>query len=67
MNLTEQELQSAVWLRLKEDYQKRLESLRKQNDRHALTDVETATIRGRIAEVKQFLAIADPKPEINDE
>lgn len=62
--LNERELLDPVWLKIKAKYEQRLAELRKNNDRHALTELETATLRGRIAEVKMLLAAGEPKPEI---
>lgn len=50
--------QSALWQRYVDYLQKRLEELRKLND-HDATEVETALLRGRIAEVKTLLSIND--------
>jgi hypothetical protein len=64
--LTPADRQSAVWLKLKEHYTKRLNTLREQNDGNL--DLEaTAKIRGRIAEAKQFLALGNPAPPVADD
>lgn len=66
MTLTEHELAHPLWLKLKEHCEKRLETLRKENERD-LNEVKTAKLRGRIAEVNGFLSLENPKPEIRDE
>jgi len=65
-SLTLADLQSAVWLKLKEHYTQRLILLRAQND-GSLDAEATAKIRGRIAEVKQFLALGKPAPQVADD
>lgn len=64
--LTDRQMQDESWIIIHAHYEKRLADLRRQNDRPELTDLETATLRGRIAEVKKLLSIADPKPAIED-
>jgi len=49
------ERDSALWVRLREHYQDRLNTLRKLNDSDSLTEPETARLRGRIKEIKYFL------------
>lgn len=58
--LNEADLQTAVWLKLKKHLEERLESLRRKNDSDA-TETKTSKVRGRIAEVKELLAMAEPK------
>jgi len=61
--LTEAEKQSALWLKLDRQFNNRLDRLRKQND--SPSDAEkTANIRGRIAEVKFFLALGEDTPSL---
>ena len=61
--LTIEERRSPLWRKLAEHYESRLESLRNQNDGDR-TDVDTAKLRGRIAEVKLVLALGnDPVQE----
>ena len=50
------EAQSALWLKLKELMLERLDTLRHQND-GVLSLEETARLRGRIAELKNLLAL----------
>lgn len=61
--LTIEERRSPLWRKLAEHYESRLESLRNQNDGDRV-DVETAKLRGRIAEVKLLLSLGhDPIKE----
>ncbi len=63
MKLTEHELASPLWRKLKEHWEARMEQLRSENDKN-LNEIETARLRGRIAEVKASLDIGTPKPVI---
>ena len=55
------DLQSPTWMKLKKHLELKLEALRKSNDGDFDAD-KTAKLRGRIAEVRAFLAIGDAKP-----
>lgn len=57
------EKNSAVWLKIKAHLEERLEKVRLQNDAD-LTPDQTAKLRGRIAEIKSFLALENPPPSI---
>lgn len=60
MKLTEIELQSAVWQKLKAHMEQRLDECRRRNDGD-LNEIETARLRGRIACLREFLSIgAEP-------
>ena len=67
MNLTETEKNSALWQKISNYLSERLYSLRVYNDGdiNILTDVQTATVRGQIKEVKSFQAMAT-RPENMD-
>lgn len=52
--LTEADRQSALWLKIKSTLEQRLISHRTKNDTQ-LNEIETATLRGRIAEIKKML------------
>jgi hypothetical protein len=56
MILTEAELSSPVWDKIKKHYEARIQTLR--------AEIETATQRGRIREAKMVLELGNPKPEI---
>lgn len=63
MKLEQHERDSALWQRIEEVYLKpRLDTLRRRNDRE-LDPVETAKLRGRIAEIKGLLGIAEDAPK----
>lgn len=53
--------QSVTWARLSSYCDDRLATLRAQNDAD-MSEVETAKLRGRIAEVKAMLALAKDNP-----
>jgi hypothetical protein len=57
MHLTNTDLRSVTWKRLCRDLEERLADLREKNDAPALDLEQTARIRGRIFEVKQWLAL----------
>lgn len=61
MKLTEIELQSAAWQKLKAYMEQRLDECRRRNDGD-LNEIETARLRGRIGSLKELLAIGEPTP-----
>lgn len=63
MRLDAIETRSAVWLKLQAHLEERLAVLRSKND-GVLTPDETSLLRGRIAQVKEILALG--KPESDD-
>lgn len=67
MKLTKEERESALWLRIKAEYEDRLATQRKRNDSD-LSDTETAKTRGRISEIKNLLAAGEetPPPVLGD-
>lgn len=62
MKLDAIETRSAVWLKVQAHLQARLELMRMRND-GALPHEETCTLRGRIAQVKEILALGQPEPD----
>lgn len=58
LKLTLDEIQSPLWLKLRAYLEDRRDDHRMRNDA-ALGEVETAKIRGRIAEIKEILARAE--------
>lgn len=56
-SLTKEEKNSALWLKISQQLQQRLEYLDKMN-RNGLTYAETCVVRGGIREVEAFLDIA---------
>jgi hypothetical protein len=58
MKLTQGERNTAVWAKIEQYAREKLDVLRKKNDA-PLTDLQTAQIRGRIAELKDLLDIAE--------
>jgi len=63
MKLTDQEVSNPVWLKLKQELERQLKAAREQNDAQ-LDEIETAALRGKIANLKRVLAIGEPGPEI---
>lgn len=62
MHLHQDDFKSPVWGRVAERLRARIEALRLQNDSNKLTEVETAAIRGGIAELKLLLNLAEQRP-----
>lgn len=54
-----EDFSTACWQRLQRHLRDRLDALRLQNDRLVNTETQTASIRGRIDEVKELLALAN--------
>jgi len=63
MKLTHEEIASATWSRIRTHLTEHLADLRAKNDAN-LSPEETARMRGRIFEIKQFLALEQPAPEL---
>jgi hypothetical protein len=61
MTLTPQDLQSATWRKLEAHLTERLTALRAQNDGE-LDETSTARLRGRLAQIKEILALGKPGP-----
>jgi hypothetical protein len=55
LELTEADLASALWLKIKQHLEARLDQHRRKND-NDLDPIATARLRGAIAEVKTLLA-----------
>lgn len=55
--LSKSDLQSAVWLKVKEHLEAELAERREYNDGLSLTEVETAAIRGEIKRLKRLLKL----------
>lgn len=62
-DLTREERESPLWLKIKAGLEARLEMHRKKNDNPQGVE-ETADLRGRIAEAKFFLGLGNEKPEV---
>jgi len=61
MKLTEGDKLSAVWQKLDPYLKERLATLRAQNDGE-LDAIATARLRGKLAAIKEILALADAGP-----
>jgi len=58
--LDQHELQSSVWINLREHLEQRLAERRAYNDGETLTEKETAVVRGEIKEIKRLLREGHP-------
>jgi len=63
MKLTELDVHSSLWTKIRSELESRLETLRKEND-GSLSHDETQKLRGRIAEVKTILSWAVTPPVV---
>ena len=64
MNLSKTDRLSPIWQAAKDHLEARLMRLRVMNENESLDAVQTASIRGRIAEVKGLLSIGEDPVEI---
>lgn len=64
MNLSKTDRLSPIWQAVKDHLEARLMRLRLMNDNESLDAIQTAAIRGRIAEVKGLLSIGEDPVEI---
>lgn len=62
--LTQEEKRSQIFLKLMDHWNKRLKTYRLQNDGDK-DDKSTANLRGRIAELKAMIALADDPRKID--
>ena len=60
------DFRTGAWLRLVEHMQERIDELRRSNDSD-LSEKQTADVRGRIAELKRFLALPSESPAVPPE
>lgn len=65
MNLSKTDRLSPIWQVVKDHLEARLLRLRVMNENESLDAVQTASIRGRIAEVKGLLSIGEDPVEIH--
>lgn len=66
MILTATERESVLWKKVVEHLQERMEKHRKDNDSWTLPEIETARLRGRIAETKYWLGLNVPEESPGD-
>lgn len=64
--LTAGEKLSPLWARLKAHFETQLQSMRARNDR-AMTELETAALRGHISCLKALLALGEDRPQTTGE
>lgn len=55
--------QSPLWLKLKKHAEERLAKMRVRNDSMKLDEKDTASMRGRIAELKYLATLDNPAPQ----
>ena len=60
MELNVEELNSALWKKIRAHHELKLQSLRKLNDQLNMPGIETQTVRGKIATHKEMLRL-DPE------
>lgn len=65
MKLTQAEANSPLWDKLRQHFEARLAELRAKNDSDLLDAIKTSHLRGRLASVKEILALdrQEPAPE----
>lgn len=63
LDFTDADRDSVAWKKLRPLIAQRIQSLREQNDNN-LDAIDTANRRGRIAELKYLLTLAEPAPAI---
>lgn len=61
MKLARHDIETALWRKLEEYIEQRMDVLRKTNDGD-LDALQTARLRGRIAELKNLLALSKDEP-----
>lgn len=61
MKLARHDIETALWRKLEEYIEQRMDVLRKTNDGD-LEPMQTARLRGRIAELKSILALSKDEP-----
>lgn len=66
MQLTYEERHSALWAKLKEHAESEIQRLRQRNDAQH-DETTTANIRGRIAALKEFVALEADRQPLTDE
>lgn len=65
MKLEKHETQTPLWMKIEEHLKARIETLRRMNDAD-LDPAKTARIRGRIAEARRLLSLAEDAPVTDD-
>jgi len=64
--LTQEERNTALWLRLMTHFEQRIATLRQTNDSPANTAEDTARIRGEIAALLQLQRLNNPRQSTED-
>lgn len=63
--LTNGDKQNGLWRRLLEHMKRERDDLREKNDSLLLDPVQTADVRGRIAQLNELIALDDPTPGVD--
>lgn len=63
MKLARHDIETALWRKLESYLEQRMETLRQTNDGD-LDPMQTARLRGRIAELKSMLALSKDEPTV---
>lgn len=63
--LNQADRDSGLWQRLKKHLEHRRDVLRKKNDSPLLDERATAEVRGRLAQLKELLALDSPAPGVD--
>lgn len=64
--LKQSDINSQTWKRIKDHVEQRIEMLRRKNDSN-LDEIETAKIRGQIAELKFIAELDKPAPQLGED
>lgn len=59
------DVNNPLWAKLKKHMEHELAVLRERNDSTKLDERGTAETRGRIAQLKELIALADPQPGVD--
>lgn len=62
--LDNDDIHSSTWAKLKDHIEKRIIELQAENNSPSLSEVKTAVIRGRIAELTRLIETVEPKAKI---
>jgi hypothetical protein len=66
MTLSKFDLDSALWKQLEQHVRDRIEISRNRLESKNLNELETAFLRGEIKQLRSFLALANPSPDLTN-
>lgn len=64
--LSDGEKMHPLWVRLKAHFEAQLQTLRARNDSGAMSEIETATLRGHIRFCKAAIRLGDSRPSTDE-